>query len=144
MAKHGPNDACPCHSGLKYKRCCGPLHGGGARAPTPEALMRSRYAAYALGLVDYVLATTDPEGPQAGPDRRAWAADVEGFIARTRFVGLEILGSGSGSDGDAGWVEFRASLMQGGRDASFVEKSAFVRRAGCWLYHSATEHSGRK
>lgn len=138
MAKHGPNDACPCHSGAKYKRCCGPFHGGGARAPTPEALMRSRYAAYALGLVEYVIDTTDPDGPQASRDRRAWTKDVEGFVARTRFVGLEVLGSGS--DGDAGWVQFRAGLTQGGRDASFVEKSAFVRRAGRWLYHSALEH----
>ena len=30
----------------------------------------------------------------------------------------------------------------GERDASFVEKSAFVRREGRWLYHSAIEHSG--
>jgi SEC-C motif-containing protein len=135
MAKHGPNEPCPCCSGKKYKRCCGPLHGG-APAPTPEALMRSRYAAYALGLVDYVLVTTAPDGPQANPDRR----DVEDFAARTTFAGLEVLGAGS--EGDGGWVQFRAILTQGGRDASFVEKSAFVRREGRWLYHSAIEHSG--
>lgn len=121
--------------------------------------MRSRYAAYALGLVDYVLDTTDPEGPQASPERRAWAAEVEGFIARTRFVGLEVLGAGSegdagssevscerpgpGAAGSAGWVQFHARLTQAGRDASFVERSAFVRRGGRWLYHSATEHSAR-
>lgn len=97
--------------------------------------MRSRYAAYALGLIDYVMDTTDPEGPQAREDRDAWAVDLEGFVRATRFVGLEV--RGSGSDGDEGWVTFRAGLVQGQRDASFVEKSRFVRRDGRWLYVSA-------
>ena len=96
--------------------------------------MRSRYAAYALGLVDYVIDTTDPEGPQAQPDRRAWTADVAAFSRGTRFVGLDVLGAGQ--DADAGWVRFRATLEQGGRDASFTERSAFVRRGGRWLYVS--------
>lgn len=96
--------------------------------------MRSRYAAYALGLLDYVLDTTAPDGPQAHADRRLWAADVEAFVRDTRFAGLEVLGSGA--DGDAGWVRFRAKLTQGARDASFEERSTFVRRAGRWLYLS--------
>lgn len=98
--------------------------------------MRSRYAAFALGLVDYILDTTDPTGPMAQPDRRLWAADVDGFCRETRFAGLEVLGAGS--DGDAGWVRFRAALTQDGRDASFEERSAFVRRGGRWLYVSGT------
>jgi SEC-C motif-containing protein len=51
---------CPCDSGQPYADCCGPWHGGlseGVHAPTPEALMRSRYSAYVLGLIDYLLAT---------------------------------------------------------------------------------------
>lgn len=133
--KHGPNDACPCHSGEKYKRCCGPFHGG-APAPGPEALMRSRYAAYALGLVDYVLDTTAPDGPQAKPDRATWAAEVGEFARTTKFVGLEV--QGSGERDDTGWVRFRAVLTRGGRDASFAEKSAFVKKDGRWLYVSGT------
>ena len=135
MTRPGPNEPCPCHSGQKYKRCCGPFHGG-APAPTPEALMRSRYAAYALGLTDYVLETTDPQGPQARPDRRAWAADVDDFARRTRFLGLEVLGSGA--EGDAGWVRFRAVLTREGRDASFTERSTFSRRDGRWRYVSGS------
>lgn len=96
--------------------------------------MRSRYAAYARGAAAYVLATTDSAGPQARADRGAWEAEVSAFCRGTRFDGLEVLGSGA--DGDAGWVRFRARLSQGGRDASFVEKSRFVRREGRWLYHS--------
>jgi SEC-C motif-containing protein len=126
---HGPNAACPCHSGKKYKRCCGPAHGGVLPA-TPEALMRSRYAAYALGLVDYVIETTDPEGPHFVRDRATWQAQVSGFTQSTRFVGLEILGSGPD------WVRFKAILEQDGGDASFEEQSTFVQRGGKWLYRS--------
>ncbi len=98
--------------------------------------MRSRYSAFALGLVDYILDTTDPTGPMAQPDRHLWAADVDTFCCETGFHGLEVLGSGA--DGDAGWVRFRAVLTQDARDASFVERSAFVRRGGRWLYVSGT------
>jgi uncharacterized protein YchJ len=51
---------CPCGSGLDLADCCGLWHkglAGGVCAPTPEALMRSRYSAYVLGLVDYLVAT---------------------------------------------------------------------------------------
>ena len=48
---------CPCGSGKSYAACCGPLHAGAAIAPTAEALMRSRYSAYGLGLEPYLLAT---------------------------------------------------------------------------------------
>lgn len=46
-------EPCPCGRGEVYGECCGPLHGG-APAPTAERLMRSRYAAFALGLEPYL------------------------------------------------------------------------------------------
>src|ERR1035437_9077691 len=60
---HAADAACPCDSGQSYAACCGPWHSGlavGAHAPTPQALMRSRYSAYVLGLIDYLLATWHP------------------------------------------------------------------------------------
>lgn len=46
-------DPCPCGAGLPLAECCGRLHArfaadGALTAPTAEALMRSRYAAFAL------------------------------------------------------------------------------------------------
>ena len=61
-----PYTPCPCDSGQTYVQCCGPWHQGlglGVFAPTPEALMRSRYSAFALGLVDYLTATWHPSTP---------------------------------------------------------------------------------
>ena len=57
---------CPCGSGDPLDDCCGRYHQGHP-APTAEALMRSRYSAYALGLVDYLRDTTLP-AQQAGLD----------------------------------------------------------------------------
>ncbi|MFN7145721.1 MAG: SEC-C metal-binding domain-containing protein, partial [Myxococcota bacterium] len=42
MPRPSANAPCPCGSGRKAKGCCLPILEGAA-APTPEALMRSRY-----------------------------------------------------------------------------------------------------
>lgn len=96
--------------------------------------MRSRYAAYAVGKVDYIRATTDPNGPQWEPDEERWNASIRHFSRNTRFVGLQILDHQE--DGDRGMVRFYARLSHAGQDASFGEESQFVRRDGRWLYHS--------
>ena len=50
---------CPCTSGLSFGECCGKYHAG-AKAPTAEALMRSRFSAFVSGDEDYLLRTWDP------------------------------------------------------------------------------------
>jgi len=94
--------------------------------------MRSRYSAYALGLVDYVLATTHPDGPHHG--RYGQREEVAAFCANTDFQGLQVLEARE--EGAHGEVRFRARLAQGGRDASFGEHSVFFKVSGRWLYHS--------
>src|SRR5689334_9579352 len=92
--KISPNDPCPCHSGLKYKKCCRPYHNG-MPAPSPEALMRSRYSAYALNKPDYIMQTTHPEGPHWHENPAAWRVELEAFSLGTRFEGLQILEVGA-------------------------------------------------
>ena len=60
-----PDTRCPCGTGEVYGACCGRYHSrfaqaGELTAPTPEALMRSRFTAFAVGLPDYLLATWHP------------------------------------------------------------------------------------
>ena len=52
---------CPCTSGRAYAECCRPLHRGARDAETPEALMRSRFSAFAVGDVEYLWRTLHPE-----------------------------------------------------------------------------------
>jgi len=48
---------CPCNSGISYSSCCKPLISGKKCAVTAEALMRSRYTAYVVKDVNYLLRT---------------------------------------------------------------------------------------
>lgn len=127
---------CRCHSGRTEKRCCGPLHGGRA-APTPLALMRSRYAAYARGRIDYIIDTTHPDGPHWRADRDVWREELLPFVRGTRFVGLLILEAPE-PDGDSGVVAFRAELIQSGQSVIMEERSTFRRADGRWLYVDGT------
>ena len=112
---------CPCGLPKDYADCCGVYHGGVA-APTAEALMRSRYSAYALGLEAYVLATwhASARPPDASPDRGI------------RWLGLTIKHH-EASD-DSAFVEFVARYKIGGRAQRLHEVSRFVREDGRWYY----------
>jgi SEC-C motif-containing protein len=118
---------CPCHSGKLYTECCAPYHEG-AIPPTPLALMRSRYSAYALANVPYIIATTHPNHPDAALPAVQRKQQIKNFCRNTQFKGLEIL------DSEGSTVTFRAVLIQQGRDASFTEKSDFSQVNGRWLY----------
>jgi SEC-C motif domain protein len=130
--KIAPHEACPCGSGRSYKNCCQVLHKGG-KAVSPEALMRSRYSAYALNLADYIMKTTHPDGTRYKPDQAAWKRDIESFCQNTRFAGLQILGAKDDM------VTFRATLFAGQRDVSFTEISVFRQHNGQWKYYSGTQ-----
>lgn len=136
MANNSLNSPCPCHSGKLYETCCYRFHVGKAHAPTPLALMRSRYAAYALGLSDYIIQTTHPENPGFQKDTAKWQKEIEFFSQHTLFQKLEILDANDSEP--LAYVIFRAHLMQRGQDASFTEKSFFKKQNGYWLYLSGT------
>ena len=83
--------------------------------------MRSRYSAYVLGLIEYLLATwhgsTSP-------------GDLE--LPPVKWLGLEV--RHAEESGDAGVVEFVARLRDGGRAQRMHETSRFVRQDGRWYY----------
>jgi SEC-C motif-containing protein len=51
---------CACGLPTSYENCCQPFHEGLKLAPSAEKLMRSRYSAFALKKMDYILKTHDP------------------------------------------------------------------------------------
>ena len=97
--------------------------------------MRSRYTAYAIGAVQYILNTTHPDGPHYRQNTGQWLAEVQAFSSAMSFDGLVI--HKSHEDGSEASVYFSATLSQNGQDRSFSENSRFIRRNGRWLYHSA-------
>ena len=115
---------CSCDSGRSYADCCGPWHAGlkeGVHAPTPEVLMRSRYSAYVLGLIDYLLATWHPS-----------TSPGELELPPVKWLGLEVRHAQAA--GDAGVVEFVARCRDSGRAQRLHETSRFVREDGRWYY----------
>ena len=98
--------------------------------------MRARYAAYSLNRPRFLIATTSPENPGFKRNQKRWFRELKRYCSRTTFTGLEIFSVVLGSHADEGFVTFRASLNENGRDRSFTERSRFVRRDGVWLYHS--------
>jgi SEC-C motif-containing protein len=123
---------CPCGSGEPYDACCKPYHEG-TLAPTALALMRSRYAAYALDKAEYIMRTTHPESPHFEKDKKKWEQEIHIF-SKNRFLKLVIHGSGED------WVHFTAYLSGG----VLEEKSHFAKIDGKWLYLSGEHASHRK
>lgn len=117
--------------------CCGPYHGGGS-VPTPLALMRSRYSAYAMGKADYIIDTTHPALKKHQPPVSRWREEILKFCQGTTFEGLDIMQVEEGDE--AGFVTFKARLSKNGKDLSFIEKSRFEKEGGRWLYHSRLDY----
>ena len=106
----------------------------GFPAATPEALMRSRYAAFVLRLEPYLYetwhASTRPKGIR-----------LLGLDPPPKWLGLDV--RKTSMNGDNGEVEFIARYREGGgRAVRMHETSRFVREAGRWHYVDG-EHHGK-
>jgi SEC-C motif-containing protein len=126
-----PTEApCPCGLPARYAACCGRWHAGALhlQAPDAEALMRSRYSAYVLGLSDYLRDTWHPS-------TRSSALTLES--PGPRWLGLELRRHVQ-RDADHAEVEFVARFKQDGRATRLHETSRFVREAGRWYYVDGT------
>jgi SEC-C motif-containing protein len=90
--------------------------------------MRSRYAAFALGLGEYLVDTLAGDHPDRRLAREELVAELSHAKDRQRFLGLRIVRAG----GDE--VLFHARIFERGQDRSFAELSTFVREEGRWRY----------
>ncbi|MEH8025861.1 YchJ family protein [Gallibacterium anatis] len=145
------NMQCPCQSGLEYQDCCQPLHQYQKIASTAEQLMRSRYSAFVLAEIDYIVKTTVPL-QQTLLNSKAlyqWARNTE-------WDGLEIVKVVPEMDNNHALVEFNAFFLHENKRMTHHEWSAFVRIAQQWYFLDPTVatkwrlkepcfcHSGRK
>ena len=122
---------CPCGSGARYADCCGRYHAGPLhlQAPSAEALMRSRYSAFALDRTDYLLAT--------------WHASTRPTLEENEpgltWLGLEVR-LHTVIDADHATVAFAARSKLAGRARRLHEISRFVREDGRWFYVDGDLH----
>jgi len=122
--------SCPCGNSLSLDECCGRFISGGELPETAEQLMRSRYSAYTIQNIDYILSTH-----QENPDDQVDRESTEKWAAESEWVGLEVVESVAGGAGDdEGIVEFIARYRLQGTDAAHHERARFGRADGRWQY----------
>jgi SEC-C motif-containing protein len=120
-----------------YVDCCKPYLEAGKAPPTAEALMRSRYTAFAQGDVDYLEATLAP-GTRDDFDRKA----ITHWARQSQWLGLEVLSTEDGQEGDeTGYVEFIANFSLDGERYAHRERSLFSKVDGRWYFQ---EEANRK
>ena len=118
---------CYCGSEKEYSNCCEPFHKGNTYPSTSEELMRSRYSAFCVKNIEYLVDTTDPQARTANT-RDAYAE----WANAAQFTGLEILNSKD--DGNKGSVEFKAHYAMDGETHLHHEASRFRKHQGTWYY----------
>ncbi len=120
---------CPCTSSKTYMLCCMPFISGKERPRDAESLMRSRYTAYALGEIEYLLKTI-PLIERKKFDMRAaktWSEESE-------WTGLEILSKKESSDGTKATIEFKAKFKIKDEEHIHAERAYFGKTAGRWFF----------
>ncbi|MDO4430732.1 MAG: YchJ family protein [Lonepinella koalarum] len=76
---------CPCQSGNTYQDCCAPFHQFYQYPANAEQLMRSRYTAFVLQQIDYIVKTTAPL-----QQKRLNVEALANWAAETQWLGLNI------------------------------------------------------
>jgi len=119
---------CPCGSGREFAACCEPYIRGDAPAPGPEALMRSRYTAYTLQEMPYLLETLHPS------QRSDFDADGAAKWAReSEWEALEIVDVSDLTD-NSGKVEFRVTYRRKGEKLIHHEMAEFRKSGETWYF----------
>lgn len=119
---------CPCCSQRPFSDCCESYLTGQQKAPTPEKLMRSRYTAYSLAQIDYIIKTMREEAAENYniESAHAWASSV-------KWLGLTVIDTPTPSE-THGNVTFFARFSENGIQKYIYEKSDFEKMGDEWFY----------
>lgn len=118
---------CPCCSGNNYEDCCKPYHTKEKNAPTAEALMRSRYSAFAIPNGEYLINTTLPAKRKFHNKE-----DLQEWGEINQWIKLEIVSTPTPNK-----VEFKAFYIdEVGNQQMQQELSVFQKMGDKWFYVS--------
>ena len=115
---------CYCNSNKSFSVCCEPYILGTQKAPTAESLMRSRYSAYCVQNIDYLLATTHISTRKLHDKNETLL-----FASQNQWVKLEIINASETI------VEFKAFYLDNKLTSQIHhEKSIFKKEDESWFY----------
>ena len=150
---------CPCgglattstaSSSIPYKDCCEPLHDAAlateyVESPlckTPLDVLRSRYTAFLMRNVGYIICTTHPTCRDYEDDKVSWAKgfDKDGMFDSFDFINLEVLDEEVSNDNEhEAYISFQVTLQRKEKEDErtiIKERSLFLQdpTKGTWTY----------
>ena len=115
---------CYCGNHLSFQECCEPYLKGLKKPATAEALMRSRYSAYATINVNYLIKTT-----HLSTRKKHSKKELLHFASTNNWTKLEIIETTENT------VTFKAYYLDNHKlPQTHFEKSTFVLETGTWFY----------
>jgi SEC-C motif-containing protein len=122
--------SCSCGSEKTYGDCCAVAHNNIDAVLTAAQLMRSRYTAYVLGDVDYLLLSHHSSTRPINEKK-----EILNWTNSVQWLGLELIHSTKGSATDThGTVEFKAYFKENNIESVIHEHSEFVKENKHWVY----------
>ncbi|WP_448211507.1 YchJ family protein [Colwellia sp. MEBiC06753] len=122
---------CPCCSNIALEMCCLPIIEQQQHAHSPEALMRSRFTAYALNKAEYILATyhSSQQSAHSLADIQAWAEENQW---------IELIIHQANSNSTPATIEFSAFYLNNHQLIEMRERSNFTQEKNQWRYVDGT------
>ena len=115
---------CNCGNHLSFEECCQPYIDGKKKPLTAEALMRSRFSAYATSNADYLIATTHVSTRNLFNKK-----EILNWCEKNHWTRLEIIETSENT------VTFKAFYTDNHRQEQVHnEKSTFIFENGNWFY----------
>jgi SEC-C motif-containing protein len=109
---------------MTFENCCQLYIDGTKKTPTAEALMRSRYSAYAIGNADYLVATT-----HSSTRKKHKKSDILEWSKSNNWKRLKIINSTETI------VKFSAYYIDNHLKAQIhTEESTFIYEEENWFY----------
>jgi SEC-C motif-containing protein len=119
---------CYCGSAFLFEKCCNPFINGNQKAPSAEALMRSRYSAYVVQNADYLIATT-----HVSTRENFSKEEILNWSQQNKWQQLEVLATTETT------VTFKAYFLDEKLKAQVhFEHSLFTKENGIWYYVDGT------
>lgn len=129
MNTNSTAEHCPCCSEKSFSDCCQPIIDGEA-ADNAEALMRSRYTAYATHQIDHLMSSVHPKRRKqyCREETKQWAE-------KSTWSGLDVVSHDVIVPNKEASVEFKAHYQIDGIEKIHHEKSLFKMVDGRWYFY---------
>lgn len=118
---------CPCLSKNAFKNCCEPYLTNTKSPLHADSLMRSRYTAYTLKNIEYLVKT------QVKDDNPNLFTEITAFASQAKFIHLDLI-SHQILDQTHEKVEFKARYIMDDQVYLMHETSNFIKQDNQWRY----------